>query len=77
MAAGSVFDRFCHWCGERVMIAPSGQALLKTMPELKIMCAVCFASMDADAEEILLPASIEELRREIATARPNTWRQRN
>jgi hypothetical protein len=34
-------DRACSMCGEPVGIYPSGQAVLKAYPTLKIVCSIC------------------------------------
>jgi hypothetical protein len=44
VVAGSVFDRACGRCKRQVMIAPTGQDLLKRRPELDILCGECFAA---------------------------------
>jgi hypothetical protein len=49
--AGSKFDRRCVECGELVMIAPSGQALLRSRPNSKVLCLPCFLPLAHTAKE--------------------------
>lgn len=69
---GSIFDRICTTCGEKVMIAPSGQARLKEIPELEILCGVCLDSSHRPEEfQIGLAASVEQIANEVRTSGPN------
>lgn len=75
-APGTVYDRVCARCGEHVMIYPLGQRRLKEMPELIILCSLCFLRDEGDAE-VEPVAPIEEMLREAATSKPNPRRWRN
>lgn len=73
---GTIFDRFCNKCGARVMIALSGQAMLKKDPAMTVLCLACFRNgMQQDAQVGIAPApgAIEEARYTI----PNPFRRRN
>ena len=75
---GATYDRRCSRCDIRVMIAPSGQALLKEHPEATILCIRCYGEDDSLHEEPLrLPASPETIAAEMRLARANDWRNRN
>lgn len=76
--ANSSFDRHCSRCGSRVMIAPSGQRLLRKK-RLEIICAFCVPEVVAgfphgDKVIIKRPAGS---RGEMRNAMPNWWRKRN
>jgi hypothetical protein len=76
---GSVLDKFCNKCGERVMVAPSGQAMLRQHPNAEIVCEVCFRAINFGEQkvEFKLASGIDQIANEIANAVPNTRRQRN
>jgi hypothetical protein len=77
MVPGSVFDRSCSRCSRKVMLAPSGQNLLKTH-RLAIVCAVCYES-DSEAQRAptFLAAPSQELADEVRRRVPNMRRRRN
>lgn len=73
---GSVFRHKCQRCGRRLM-APSGQALLRRLPGIEIICLYCFARYDAHTDHTEeLAAPFEEIERERRTSMPNFWRRR-
>ena len=81
MADGSTHGR-CQDCGERVLLAPSSQDLIKQRPgECRVICMECLRQMVARGELTLaslgLAAPAERIASELATAVPNTWRERN
>lgn len=43
----------CNRCGHTVSIYPSGQAAIKKIPELEVVCNVCYPPEQAD---VLIPA---------------------
>ena len=72
--AGSVFDRACARCSRGVIIAPTGQQLLKRRPEAEVICGDCFAAALVVCEVAAvfeLPAAEDEMIREVITAHPN------
>lgn len=77
-AANSSFDRHCSRCGERVVIAPSGQRLLRerSMKILCLSCAVRMAEELPEGGEVTIqpaPGALDDL----ADVAPNMWRKRN
>ena len=76
---GSTLDKTCGLCGARVMMAPSGQAVLKEKPDIMIICASCFGTADFGDRKIeIQPAcGMDQLKAEVSSAMPNTWRRRN
>lgn len=77
-ARGSVFDRSCSKCGERVMVAPSGQRMLKEIPGLPIICMRCYYVAVRGRECVnIWAAPMEEIERERRDAIPNMHRRRN
>ena len=72
---GSIFNHRCSACGRPVMVAPSGQRLLKSIPDVRIICSYCFEINSYD--EVRGAASIEELKQEARSAKPNLRRGRN
>ncbi len=75
---GSTFDRLCSKCSGRVMLAPSGQKMMEQHPNADILCFYCFLLGEVPGEPVgLTAATIDELRAEIASTVPNTWRMRN
>ena len=79
MVEGSTFDRACSQCGARVMVAPSGRAMLAMNPETILMCYACgLAAMSRDDNvTVELAASASDIAREVRSAQPNIWRKRN
>lgn len=75
---GSIFDRRCGKCGERVIIAPSGQRLL-ARKALKIHCWPCYrqAAEKGEVETVGFAANADEIRRETRSGVPNFWSTRN
>lgn len=78
---GSSFEHSCKQCGTRVMMAPSGQAYTKRKGlKFKILCYHCgmkYMAKHGDEIEPQLANDPEEIRRELANAKPNPWRNRN
>ncbi|HEY1897034.1 MAG TPA: hypothetical protein VGG62_12205 [Terracidiphilus sp.] len=74
---GAVFDRRCATCSRFVMLAATGQRLLRERPEIEIMCLPCFQATRKPDDEIALAAPEEEIDRELDTLRPNLRRERN
>jgi hypothetical protein len=78
---GSAFDKQCHRCGTRVMIAPSGLRRLEREPIPDITCWECVNQM-MSREDVAkcaeLAAPSQEIRRELANdVIENPWRKRN
>jgi hypothetical protein len=75
---GASFDHRCSKCSKHVMLALSGQRLLRTNPAARLICVPCFVVVLAEKGEAveLLPPSGEQLA-EAKTAIPNMWRERN
>jgi hypothetical protein len=71
----SIRDK-CSSCNSIVAIAPTGQRFLKANPEAIILCAFCYVP-DPDDAAGKLAAPETEILAEMATAEPNTWRNRN
>jgi hypothetical protein len=67
---GSIFHKVCAECGERVMVAPSGQALLKQHPKAKILCTACFRPTPGDIVQSAAK-TMAEIRAEVRNAGPN------
>lgn len=74
---GATFDQVCSQCRQNVMLAPSGQRFLKEHPASSILCRQCYCPEPSDLPCGLTATSPGELRAEIASIRPNTWRHRN
>lgn len=74
--AGSVFCHRCHRCNRQLMMAPSGQRLLRRLPKVEIICAYCYKTVKGPRRE-QLAATYEEIAREARTAQPNFWSKRN
>ena len=76
---GSIFDHHCSRCRQRVMLATSGQKILKEKPALVIICAKCYLtdeSLLADAD--IRPAGpIEQMLDDLFRRRPNPFLRRN
>jgi hypothetical protein len=78
MVAGTTFDRDCARCRARVMVAPSGQAMLARNPETVIICFDCAIRMMAETGgTVEFAATATEIASEVRTVQPNTWRKRN
>ena len=77
----SDFSRRCDRCQTRIMIAPSGQAFLKTCNHL--VSLVCYECWLNTRDVAILQASIQacapakQLAEEIATSIPNPHLRRN
>lgn len=74
---GSIFTEHCALCKERVMIAPSGQRLLRAMPTARIVCGPCALEALTAEDFIGLAGTPEEIAAEVKGAQPNFWRKRN
>ena len=74
MCEGSIFGKHCSKCGVEVMIAPSGQDILKLHPELRIMCGDCFGLVN-EPMDCRLAAPASQIIREAKTAQPNPRRK--
>lgn len=73
----SNFDRKCFHCGERVMIAPSGQRVLaEVQPTPTIICLQCSFQIKEPRLDTWA-ASPEEMAAERRNAIPNLYRRRN
>lgn len=72
---GTVFHHRCGRCGRRLMMAPSGQAVLKREPNVEIICCYCY-ERDETPHTCELAAPFEEIERERRTSMPNFWRRR-
>lgn len=73
---GSDSSRSCSECGARVMIAPSGQSMLKAHPRARLICVRCFRSNLRPEDVVGVPdldATLEEMQRAV----PNLWKERN
>lgn len=78
VAQGSSFNRTCSRCTARVMVAPSGQALLRREPLLAIVCSICYARHPPNLPvDVRLAGEPQQIAREILSAVPNFWRKRN
>lgn len=59
---GTIFDRRCATCGERVAIALAGQAELREHPDTEICCEKCITFKDDDVVDFAAGAVDEFLR---------------
>jgi hypothetical protein len=82
--ADSTFDRFCVECGERVMVAPSGNALLRSKQDIKILCLPCYLPRAEQASQPrfvdidgTLTDDIDLAAQQLKTVVPNMRRYRN
>lgn len=73
---GTVFRHKCARCGLRLMMAPSGQKMLKRKPNIEIICCYCY-QLDRAPHTCELAAPFEEIQRERQSSMPNFWRRRN
>ena len=76
MAQGSAFDRHCSRCGVRVMIAPSGQKILREK-QLEIVCMPCILPDLEKRDEFTLVRPTGEQVLEAKRPVLNLWRKRN
>ena len=75
---GSSYDRECSICGRRLMIAPSGQRLLKREADVRLVCQFCWTAVSGALGDLEIQTdNFEEIRAELPTAQPNPWRKRN
>lgn len=82
---GSTYDRQCHHCGRKLVVAPTGVKALELHPEMVPLCGGCFMryALDEMSEkerqelEFGLPDTAENMKREASNLVPNTWRGRN
>ena len=65
---GSAFGFRCVSCAAEVMIAPSGQKLLKRYRNIRIMCLPCAEKEFGPHPDVALGASAGEIVRELRTA---------
>jgi hypothetical protein len=65
---GASFDRSCSRCEQPVMVAPSGQEVLRNSPETGIVCFGCFLGIVQPGEKIRVVEGAPEER-----CVPNTW----
>ena len=75
MCEGTVFGHHCSQCGTEVMVAPSGQDMLKLHPEMLILCRVCFMATNTAVWDTQLAGPKEQIMREASTAKPNPRRR--
>lgn len=77
--SGSSFNRTCGVCGERVMIAPSGQRLLRDRPGTPVVCEDCVRAAGGlkPEDEVVLPDERHVIRRELDQIEINNWSKRN
>ena len=74
---GTVFDHACTRCGRKVMLAPTGQRVLREKQPVRIICRLCFETEKPEDIEVMPAGTVEEIRQEVRTARPNLRRNRN
>lgn len=77
---GSDMTRFFFRCRVRVMIAPTGQRLLREDATVRIACVPCGIAHAIESGEDIrmdLPGTVDELLGEIMSKRPNHHRYRN
>ena len=74
---GTVFNRWCRNCNQRVMIAPSGQKVLRKYPHAIIICPTCYAGVAAATDVLTAADTADNIRAEVRKAKPNPWRNRN
>jgi hypothetical protein len=79
MVEGTTFGRACAQCRARVMVAPSGRALLARNPETIVKSATncAMANLAQGGGNIELAGTVAEIVNEVSTAQPNIWRKRN
>jgi hypothetical protein len=81
-AAGSTTDQRCAECGERVLLSPSSQSLLRDRgAECRIECLECLRakvdSGEVNLSDCAMAGPPDRIAEEIARAVPNPWRKRN
>lgn len=74
---GSSFAHSCHECGQRVMVAPSGQEILREDPTIQILCVPCMNRLFKPTDTVEPPDNPERIRQELRNIVPNLWRKRN
>ena len=74
---GSTFKHKCAGCGRGLMIAPSGQRRLREIPDIVTLCGACYLQTVNVGDTIQGAGTVEELREEARTAKPNLRRHRN
>jgi hypothetical protein len=74
---GSTFSHRCSKCARAVMVAPSGQRLLRNRPGTKVVCDKCMLATMAADQKLAIAGSVEEVLDEARNAEPNHRRQRN
>jgi len=79
VTAGWKPEHRCARCGEYVVVAPSGVAMLKQYPIARILCLGCLQVEHPTIKpgEVELAGPVEQIIEEVLTAVPNTWRGRN
>jgi hypothetical protein len=70
---GSSFDRVCSRCRKPVMLAPTGQKLLKKHPRAKIVCTQCLKPGEMTGKDAKPRAITDEQMEELKDIVPNTW----
>jgi len=70
----SIYDRRCSKCASEVMIAPSGQRVLKLHPDCVIVCLPC--AMQSGIGFFVMPPT-DEQRQEMKTAIVNPRKKPN
>jgi hypothetical protein len=70
-ARASIYTRVCAKCARRLMIAPSGQAILAEHPAAIVMCLECGPPLPRGCRPTAAQLA------ELATAVPNPWLTRN
>ncbi len=75
--AGTVFSHTCIRCGARLMVAPTGQRILREHPKFATLCKVCYARDTTVPDHGYLAGTPEEIAQECISARPNPRRTRN
>lgn len=74
---GSSFEHVCAECGRRVMVAPSGQKVLKQFSSMPTISCMDCAPVDWLRQPLEFIGTVEEIASEVHNARPNKWRERN
>jgi hypothetical protein len=81
VARDSTADTRCGDCHELVVMAPSSRRLLAADPQTRILCLNglerLFSGGALTIGEMGMAAEPEELVAEVASAVPNTWKERN
>jgi hypothetical protein len=70
---GSSFDRVCAECSRPLMVAPTGQAMLRRSPAMKTICIPCYLALGDGTLERPTPGQLAEAGRAVVNMR----RQRN